>query len=106
MTRDYVGDRLTAAKYAETVVEPTVKEAVVARDRRHVFVAAIVTDHLADYLAADIVAKEKDIKALDDKALNKALDEAKGHLCKNMRDKCGVKFDVFQDICNGAKHAL
>ena len=61
---------MTAAEYAKTIVDPTVKEAL-ARDRRSVYLAAIVTYHLADYLALDIVAKTTDIEELDDHALDR-----------------------------------
>jgi hypothetical protein len=64
-----------------------VKEALTDRGtRRRLYVAAIVTYSLVDYIARDVGINNSDV-------------------CKALRGVCEPAFDVVQGVCNGTKHA-
>jgi hypothetical protein len=73
--------------FASEIVLPTVKEALADRgNRRRVYVAAIVTYSLVDYIAREVGTEKVDV-------------------CNALRGVCEPAFDVVQGICHGTKHA-
>jgi hypothetical protein len=64
-----------------------VKEALADRGhRRRVYVAAIVTYSLVDYLSSELEITKADV-------------------CDALRRVCEPAFDIVQGVCNGTKHA-
>lgn len=69
------------------IVLPTVKEMLLDRgNRRRLYVAAIVTYSLVDYIAREV-------------------GKTKSEVCASLRGVCEADFDVVQGVCHGTKHA-
>lgn len=78
---------VTPAEYATIVALPTSKAALGARgDQRAVYLAAVATFHLVDYLARSTGSTQKAVST-------------------EVRNICENEFDIVEGVCNGTKHA-
>ena len=77
---------MTPVEYANTIALPTIREALGARgDQRLVYLAAIVTYHLADYVARAPGKRPDGVRSMVPAA-------------------CAAEFEILEGVCNGTKH--
>jgi hypothetical protein len=78
---------MNSHSFASEIVLPTVKEMLADRgNRRHLYVAGIMTYSLVDYIAREVGIP-------------------KTQVCDSLRGVCEADFDVVQGVCHGTKHA-
>lgn len=68
---------MTAREFADEIVEPTIRDFMATPDRRHGYLACIVSYHLGDYLSLDARANAKAVLGLPFVALDRMCNAAK-----------------------------
>ncbi len=96
---------MTPREYVETIVLPTLREFLEARDdRRRAYLACLVICHTADSLGLAEAAREPAFLTMQGRTRKRAVDAATATVQAEILRRSGDVFSVVQGIANGTKH--
>ncbi len=96
---------MTPREYVETIVLPTLHEALAARaDRRRAYLACLVVCHVADSLGLAEAARNPGFAALEGRPRKHAANAATEKVQAEAKHRCDEIWTVVHGFANGLKH--